>query len=88
MTGETSKKRGVKFEKALNDLELLVEKMEAGDLSLEESLKAFEKGVKLSRDCQHALQQAEQTVKVLVEKEGAYSLALVAGEEDDATDDE
>ena len=60
-------KRPVQFEKALEQLESLVEKMEAGDLSLEESLKAFEKGVGLSRDCQAALSEAEQRVKTLVD---------------------
>ena len=61
-----TKKRGVKFEKALDELEQLVDSMEEGDLSLEESLKAFEKGVKLSRECQEALQVAEQKIQVLM----------------------
>ncbi|MGD8417641.1 MAG: exodeoxyribonuclease VII small subunit [Pseudomonadales bacterium] len=55
----------VTFETALAELEDLVEKMETGELSLEESLAAFERGVKLTRHCQAALQAAELKVKVL-----------------------
>ena len=55
------------FEAALDELENLVEKMETGDLSLEDSLAAFERGVKLTRHCQSALQAAELKVKVLTE---------------------
>jgi exodeoxyribonuclease VII small subunit len=54
------------FEKKLTRLEELVGKMEAGDLSLEDSLKFFEEGVKLSRECNTQLTQAEQKVKVLM----------------------
>ncbi len=54
------------FEKKLNRLEEIVQKMEKGDLSLEESLKFFEEGVKLSRDCHGQLTQAELQVKKLV----------------------
>lgn len=67
-------KKPFNFEKSLNDLENLVEKMESGDLSLEDSLKHFEKGIALTRDCQTALQEAEQKVKVLLEKNGQQSL--------------
>ena len=57
----------VSFEVALTELETLVQKMEAGELSLEESLAAFERGVKLTRHCQAALKAAELKVKVLTE---------------------
>jgi exodeoxyribonuclease VII small subunit len=57
----------VTFEAALGELEHLVERMETGELSLEESLAAFERGVKLTRHCQAALQAAELKVKVLTE---------------------
>ncbi len=53
------------FEEALNELESLVETMEQGDLTLEESLKAFERGVELTRSCQQALANAEQKVEIL-----------------------
>jgi exodeoxyribonuclease VII small subunit len=56
------------FEKALQQLETLVEKMEQGELSLEESLQHFEKGVQLSRACQQALRDAEQKVEILMQK--------------------
>lgn len=57
----------VSFEAALAELEGLVEKMETGELSLEQSLAAFERGVRLTRHCQAALQAAELKVKVLTE---------------------
>lgn len=55
------------FEKKLNRLETIVEKMEKGDLSLEDSLKFFEEGVRLSRECQTQLTQAEAKVKQLID---------------------
>lgn len=54
------------FEKRLNRLEEIVEKMESGELSLEDSLKLFEEGVKLSRECNVQLSEAEQKVKLLL----------------------
>lgn len=54
------------FEKKLEDLEKMVSKMEEGKLSLEDSLKQFEKGVKLSRECQEQLNKAEIKVQKLV----------------------
>ena len=61
-----ARKKSVDFEKALGELESLVEAMEQGELSLEESLKAFEKGIKLTRECQDALASAEQKVQMLL----------------------
>ena len=60
----------IDFEQSLGQLERLVGQMEEGDLSLEESLKAFEAGVKLTRECQQALQNAEQKVQLLMEQNG------------------
>lgn len=54
------------FEKKLGRLEEIVEKMETGELSLEDSLKLFEEGVKLSRECNVQLTDAEQKVKILL----------------------
>lgn len=54
------------FEKKLSRLEEIVQKMEKGELALEESLKLFEEGVKLSRDCHGQLTKAEAQVKKLV----------------------
>tara|TARA_Y100001949_G_C15878142_1_gene282567 strand:+ start:433 stop:666 length:234 start_codon:yes stop_codon:yes gene_type:complete len=64
------KKVTVNFEKALKDLEKIVEDLESGDLSLEESLKSFEKGIKLTRQCQGELEKAELKVQKLVEENG------------------
>lgn len=55
------------FEQALAELESLVETMEQGELSLEESLKSFERGVILTRICQQALKEAEQKIQILSE---------------------
>nr|BFD58061.1 exodeoxyribonuclease VII small subunit [Bdellovibrio sp. CKG001]BFD61488.1 exodeoxyribonuclease VII small subunit [Bdellovibrio sp. HM001]BFD65222.1 exodeoxyribonuclease VII small subunit [Bdellovibrio sp. HAGR004] len=54
------------FEKKLGRLEEIVQKMEKGDLALEESLKLFEEGVKLSRECHQRLNEAESKVKLLM----------------------
>lgn len=54
------------FEKKLKRLEEIVEKMEEGEISLDDSLKLFEEGVKLSRECGKELTEAEQKVKILL----------------------
>ena len=54
------------FEKRLGRLEEIVSKMEEGEMSLDDSLKLFEEGVKLSRECNSQLEQAEQKVKLLL----------------------
>ena len=61
-------KKSFPFEESISRLEALVERMEDGNLSLEESLKTFEEGIKLTRQCQQALKTAEQKVKLLIEK--------------------
>jgi len=71
----TETETGFDFEKALGELEQLVEKMEEGDLSLEESLKHFERGIALTRSCQQALQAAEQKVQVLLSEGDNQKLA-------------
>ena len=58
------------FEAAMRDLEELVERLDHGDLPLEESLAAFERGVMLTRSCQMALKDAEQKVEILLKKAG------------------
>ena len=65
-TPETQSLGGL--EKALEELEALVARLEGGDLSLEQALKEFERGVKLTRQCQTALQAAEQKVEILLKK--------------------
>lgn len=64
------KKTTVDFEQSLGALQTLVERLESGNMSLEESLGAFEQGVALTRDCQQALTQAEQKVALLLEQDG------------------
>jgi exodeoxyribonuclease VII small subunit len=53
------------FEAALAELEQIVQRLEQGELTLEESLRQFERGVELTRSCQKALRQAEQKIRVL-----------------------
>ncbi|PIE42000.1 MAG: exodeoxyribonuclease VII small subunit [Gammaproteobacteria bacterium] len=62
------------FETALETLESLVERMESGELSLEDSLSAFEQGIQLTKSCQKSLQEAEQRVKILIEQNGSEEL--------------
>ncbi|MDM8348026.1 exodeoxyribonuclease VII small subunit [Pseudomonas sp. sp1636] len=64
------KKASLDFEQSLTDLQNLVERLENGELSLEDSLSAFEQGIRLTRDCQAALAQAEQKVQILMERDG------------------
>ncbi|MGB2260022.1 MAG: exodeoxyribonuclease VII small subunit [Porticoccaceae bacterium] len=61
-----TEKKAVDFEQQLSNLEALVESLESGDLSLEDSLKSFEQGIKVARECQTALKQAEQKVELLM----------------------
>ena len=79
--------RKFEFEKSLAQLEELVELLEGGDLSLEDSLKAFERGIKLTRECQEALQSAEQRVRILIENReqepGETGLAPFALDDED-----
>jgi exodeoxyribonuclease VII small subunit len=63
------------FEKSLKELEALVTKMEQGNLSLEESLQHFERGIQLTRTCQQALKAAEQKVEILLNKSGQDDIA-------------
>ncbi len=68
------KKTATLFEDSLAELEQLVSQLEQGELSLEESLKSFERGVNLTRTCQKALQEAEQKVQILINKNGTQTL--------------
>jgi len=58
------------FETQLEELETLVERMEAGEQPLEQALRDFERGIGLVRACQKGLEQAEQKVQILLEKDG------------------
>lgn len=63
-------KKNVDLEKSLTQLETLVEELESGDLSLEKAMQKFEQGIKLTRECQAALKEAEQKVEVLLKSAG------------------
>lgn len=58
------------FQQVLSELESLIERLEEGDLPLEEALATFERGVELTRQCQSALQSAQQRVEILLERNG------------------
>ncbi len=65
-----SPKKTLNLEKAITDLEELVEELESGDLPLEKAMKKFEEGIKLTRGCQAALKEAEQKVEILLKSAG------------------
>jgi exodeoxyribonuclease VII small subunit len=82
MTGQKALKDAPPdFELAMRDLEELVERLEQGDLPLEESLAAFERGVTLTRACQTALKEAEQKVEILLKKAGEPAVEAFAPED-------
>ena len=77
------------FEKAFNELEAVVERLENDDLSLEEALKTFETGVQLTRECQQALTQARQRVQLLTEQgDGLRAKAFAEAASDGGLDEE
>ena len=69
------------FETSLAELEAIVEKLEQGELSLDESLQQFERGVQLTRACQAALKQAEQKVEILLRRSGQPAADAAEGYE-------
>ena len=86
-----SKNRAAKnFEASLQNLEQIVREMESGDLPLERSLELFEQGVKLSRECQERLNEAERRIEILLrDAEGRPVVQRAAfADEDEITDEE
>ena len=73
-----------KFEEALGKLEDRVRKMETGDMTLEESLKAFEEGIKLARLCSRKLDEAERRVEILLKQEGELVIKPLQVEENES----
>ena len=71
MTDKTDVTRD--FEKTLAELEQLVTNLEQGDLTLNESLEGFKRGIELTRQCQTALDKAEQTVEILTRNDDEHS---------------
>lgn len=83
------KPQTVDFEKSLSELEKQVNLLESGDLSLEEALKSFEAGVRLTRECQQALTEAEQKIRILLEKsDGSVESQPLNSRDDDDSDDD
>ncbi len=88
------------FESSLAALEKIVRELERGELPLEKSLELFERGVKLSRECQERLQEAERRIEVLLQRDDGHGRGGVlgalegegfkplAGDEMEADDDE
>jgi exodeoxyribonuclease VII small subunit len=71
------------FEKSLQHLEKIVSNMESGELGLEESLEQFEKGIKLAKNCQDTLTNAELRVEQLIEKNGLQQTTDFDGLDED-----
>ncbi len=70
------------FEKSLAELENIVKRMEQGDQSLDDTIKDFERGMKLSELCREGLDEAQQKVEMLVKKHGNYKLEMIDNESD------
>ena len=64
-----TKKNNKSIEARLSELEAILEELESGDLELDQALKRFEQGVKLSRECQNTLEDAEMKIKILMDNE-------------------
>ncbi len=74
------KKKSIDFEQSLSTLESLVNRMDQGDMTLEESLQSFEAGIALTRECQARLAAAEQQVNKLIENQGNITLQTLDAE--------
>jgi exodeoxyribonuclease VII small subunit len=72
------------FEQALAELESLVERLESGDLPLDEALQTFERGVALTRRCQTALKAAQQKVEILLKRSGEAGVEPFTISDDDS----
>lgn len=70
----TKATRSPDFEKSLGELEQLVERLESGELPLDQALKTFERGVALTRSCQQALKAAQARVEILAARDGATTI--------------
>ncbi len=80
------KSKAPDFEAALHELESIVERMEKGELTLEESLQQFERGVLLTRTCQQSLHDAEQKVQILLKKDSTSEPVEFEAADDTSTD--
>jgi exodeoxyribonuclease VII small subunit len=73
------------FEEALSELEGLVERLERGDLPLDEALKTFERGVELTRHCQSSLKSAQQKVEILLKRGSGAEIEPFSVAEDETS---
>jgi exodeoxyribonuclease VII small subunit len=80
---EMSAKKSLNLEKSLADLESLVDELESGDLPLEKAMQKFVDGIKLTRQCQAALKEAEQKVSILMQSAGGEEILESFDPEDD-----
>ncbi|MCH6580391.1 MAG: exodeoxyribonuclease VII small subunit [Nitrospinae bacterium] len=80
----------IKFEKAMNRLEHIVEELEKGELDIDKSLEIFEEGIKMSRVCSKKLNEAEQKIEKLTKNQKGELVAELfpVGDEDDQDDDD
>ena len=81
----------IKFEKAMNRLEAIVEELEKGELDIDKSLEIFEEGIKMSRVCSKKLNEAEQKIEKLTKNQKGELVAELFptdADEDDADDDD
>jgi len=77
----------IKFEDALKELEYIVERLERGDLSLDETLSEYEKGIKLYKQCVSLLDNAEKKIQILLKDEkGAFRTKDFTGDEEQANE--
>ena len=72
------------FERSLAELEKLVQRLEGGELPLDEALKTFERGIELTRHCQTALKSAQQKVEILLKRSGQLEVQAFESEESEA----
>ena len=70
------------FEQNLKELEQVVQELERGDLSLDKAIENFEKGIKLSKDCEKSLDEAERKINILVSKDGELTEETFVNEEE------
>jgi exodeoxyribonuclease VII small subunit len=85
---EGGKRKKFKFEQAISELEAIVNRLDSGDLSLEQMLEDFETGVRLVKDCQRYLAQAQKRVEMLVSEGGGLEMKDLEAEAEEGGEDE
>jgi exodeoxyribonuclease VII small subunit len=85
---EAKKRKKFKFEQAISDLEQIVNRLDSGELSLDEMLEDFEAGTKLVKECQKFLEQAQKRVEMLVSEEGKLEMKELETEAEEGGEEE